>query len=243
MVQVAPDGSAVLAGRAAPGAQVTVRDRGRALGVVEADRHGEWVLVPDRPLPAGGQALTLSAKLADQPAVTGEAPVVLAMPGGGRPGPHEQTASATAPLAVLAPTGAAPRLLQAPPSATSRAGRQARARHGRLRRQGRDPLHRHRAARRAVRLYVDNVPVGDARADARGQWTLTPPRAGRGRRARHPGGPARRRRAVVGRVELPFQRVMLPPARLGGGRGDRAARPEPVAHRARTPTAPACATP
>ena len=56
VVRVAPDGSAVLAGRAAPGAQVTVRDRGRALGVVEADRRGEWVLVPDRALPRAGRS-------------------------------------------------------------------------------------------------------------------------------------------------------------------------------------------
>jgi nucleoid-associated protein YgaU len=216
VVRVAPDGSAVLAGRAAPGAQVTVRDRGRALGVVEADRRGEWVLVPDRALPPGGQELTLSAKVAGGPAVAGEAPVVLAMPVA-PPKPHKQTAAAaTAPLAVLAPAGAAPRVLQGP-AGTLPAG-------GKL---GLDTLdYDAKGAVRfagtappgaAVRLYADNRKVGDARAGAGGRWTLTPHEAiaagAHAIRADQLDATGR----VVARLALPFRRVILPAVQIGAG--------------------------
>ena len=215
MVRVTPDGSAVLAGRAAPGAQVTVRDRGRALGVTEADRHGEWVLVPNRPLPPGGQELTLAAKLAGGPAVAGEAPVVLAMPAAS-PGPHQQTAAATAPLAVLAPADAAPRVLQAPPGAAPATGRlgldtldyDAK---GAVRFAGTAP------PGAAVRVYVDNRNAGDARAGADGRWTLTP------RRTIAAGAHAIRADQldaagrVVARLALPFRRVILPADAIGAG--------------------------
>ncbi len=215
VVRVAPDGSAVLAGRAAPGAQVTVRDRGGTLGVVEADRHGEWVLVPDRPLLPGGQALTLSAKLAGQPAVAGAAPVVLAMPAA-PPGPHEQTAAATAPLAVLAPADAPPRVLQAPPGAVAAAGKlgldtldyDAK---GAVRFAGTAP------PGAVVRVYVDNHNEGDARAGADGRWTLTP------RRSIASGAHAIRADQldaaghVVARLALPFRRVVLPAVEIGAG--------------------------
>lgn len=61
IVTVARDGSAVIAGRAAPGARVQVFDGSQKLGEVTADRSGEWVLVPDRPLPAGAGRLSLHA--------------------------------------------------------------------------------------------------------------------------------------------------------------------------------------
>ncbi len=215
VVRVAPDGSAVLAGRAAPGAQVMVRDHGRALGVVEADQHGEWVLVPDRPLPPGGQQLTLSATLADRPAVVGEAPVVLAMPAG-RPGPHEQTAAATAPLAVLAPAGVAPRVLQTPPSTAPAPGKLGL---DALDYDSKGGVHFAGTARpgATVRLYVDNRRAGDARADADGRWTLTPDRpiavGAHDIRADQLDAGGR----VVARLALPFRRVILPASQLGAG--------------------------
>ncbi|NUB22744.1 peptidoglycan-binding protein, partial [Azospirillum formosense] len=47
IVRVAPDGATVMAGRATPGSSVTVHDGDRALGSVNADARGEWVLLPD----------------------------------------------------------------------------------------------------------------------------------------------------------------------------------------------------
>jgi nucleoid-associated protein YgaU len=60
-VKVAPDGSAVIAGRAAPGALVTVLEGGTAIGEVTADRLGQWVLIPKQPIPPGDRTLSLQA--------------------------------------------------------------------------------------------------------------------------------------------------------------------------------------
>jgi len=60
VVRVAPDGATVMAGRAAPGASVTVKDGETALGSVKADGRGEWVLLPDQPLAPGTRELNLS---------------------------------------------------------------------------------------------------------------------------------------------------------------------------------------
>jgi nucleoid-associated protein YgaU len=59
IVSVAPDGTAVIAGRAAPGSLVQVFDGGEKLGEVVADQRGEWVLIPAQPLAGGGRRLTL----------------------------------------------------------------------------------------------------------------------------------------------------------------------------------------
>jgi nucleoid-associated protein YgaU len=80
IVTVAPDGSAVIAGRAAPGALVQVFDGSRKLGEVAADRRGEWVLVPDHPLPAGKRRLTLRAASGRGPIVAATETVAVSVP-------------------------------------------------------------------------------------------------------------------------------------------------------------------
>lgn len=61
-VHIGPDGKAVIAGRAAPGAEVTILDRGQEIGHVTADQNGEFVFMPDQPLPAGPQELSLASR-------------------------------------------------------------------------------------------------------------------------------------------------------------------------------------
>ncbi|MGH7096388.1 MAG: LysM peptidoglycan-binding domain-containing protein [Stellaceae bacterium] len=87
IVTVAPDGSAVIAGRAAPGARVQVFDGGRKLGEVTADRRGEWVLVPDRPLPAGKGRLSLRAATGHGLVVASAEAVAVTVPQTARPSP------------------------------------------------------------------------------------------------------------------------------------------------------------
>ena len=48
--------------RAAPNADVIVRDGTREVGRAKADARGEWVVIPKKPLPKGSRELTLSAK-------------------------------------------------------------------------------------------------------------------------------------------------------------------------------------
>ncbi|HXQ50109.1 MAG TPA: hypothetical protein VN802_03355 [Stellaceae bacterium] len=99
-VHIGKDGKAVLAGRAAPGAVVTVLDGSEAIGRATADARGEWVVITERPLPPGPRALSLLA-LAPGDAAPLASTVTLAVvvPEHGATQP---------PIAVLLPRGAGP---------------------------------------------------------------------------------------------------------------------------------------
>ena len=56
-------GEAVIAGRAAPGSEVTLRVGNRVLGKVTADGLGQWVLVLESPLGPGSYELSLESRL------------------------------------------------------------------------------------------------------------------------------------------------------------------------------------
>jgi nucleoid-associated protein YgaU len=87
----------VIAGRAAPGAEVTVLDRGQPVGHATANANGEWVVLTDRPLPPGPQELSLSARAAGETAArTSTSTLAVVVP------PH---GAAEAPVAVLLPQG------------------------------------------------------------------------------------------------------------------------------------------
>ena len=195
-MRVGPDGRAVIAGRAAPGAEVTVREGTRELGRTLADPEGAWALVPAAPLAPGSGELSLSARSPDGTEQAGQGSVVLAMPA---------TPRATPPLAVLVGPGAS-RPLQAP--GTAQPG------HLGLEALDYDPTGTARFSGTAppgarVRVYVDNRPAGDTTTGADGRWTLDPtaPLAPGQHRLRldelGAGG------QVVGRVELPFLREDL----------------------------------
>jgi len=61
IVKVGPNGNAVIAGRAAPGAQVSILDGDKKLGEVTADGRGEWVLIGKEPLRSGDRQLRLES--------------------------------------------------------------------------------------------------------------------------------------------------------------------------------------
>ncbi len=61
IVRIEEDGSAVIAGRSAPGAKVEMLLGDRVLGETTADARGEWVFVPSGPLPAGSHQLSVRA--------------------------------------------------------------------------------------------------------------------------------------------------------------------------------------
>lgn len=62
VVRIDPGGETVIAGRAAPGSELIVLDRGTPLGTVKADAYGEWVFLPSEPLPAGEHEFGLVVK-------------------------------------------------------------------------------------------------------------------------------------------------------------------------------------
>jgi nucleoid-associated protein YgaU len=227
IVRVSPAGEAVVAGRAQPGAEVTVAGNGQEIGRTRADDQGQWVITPDRPLPAGGQELTVASRAPEGAETRGDAPVVVIVPD--RPSapkplaPAPATAAAPAPtlpapppesgsgsaVAVLVPPDAAPRLLQAPAGEQRPDGRKLGldvmdyGEHGDIRFAGTAP------PGSLVRVYVDNIAAGEIVADPHGHWDLMPnqPIAAGGHHVRldqiTPAG------VVTNRVELPIQRVSI----------------------------------
>ena len=80
IVRVSPDGRAVIAGTAAPGAQVTVSAGEKRIGTVTADDRGDWVLVPDAPIPPGDQILSLQAKSGSTGAISSSQSAIISIP-------------------------------------------------------------------------------------------------------------------------------------------------------------------
>ncbi|MGF1455588.1 MAG: LysM peptidoglycan-binding domain-containing protein [Alphaproteobacteria bacterium] len=103
IVRIDRTGSAVIAGRSAPEADVAVMIDGASIGQAIADRYGQWVMVIDTPLDQGTVRLTLESQLGKAgAAVASEQEVVVAVPE--RPGRN--------PLVVLGGGDGPSRVLQ-----------------------------------------------------------------------------------------------------------------------------------
>jgi LysM domain len=168
VVRIDPSGRAVMAGRAPAGAEVTVTMAGpvgsKIVGTTESDPEGQWVLVPDQPLPAGAGTLALSARLPHGPSLASPDRVVVVVPNhpGGAP-----------PVALLSGPAGVPRLIEPPPAArgASPVGldllQYGQGRQETLHLAGRAPPNAN------VRVYLDNHSVGDVAADPAGHWSLS----------------------------------------------------------------------
>jgi len=161
IVRVNPKGDAVMAGHAAPGADIRIEEAGREIGHAQADQHGDWVFVPTEPLPPGTRELTLTARSPDGRETKSDGTVLLVIPDHGQ---------AQVPVAVLSTPEAPPSVLQSAPGEGHGLGLEAAEydEHGAPRLAGRAP------PGADVRIYLDDKPVGDARADAHGRWVLSP---------------------------------------------------------------------
>lgn len=73
VVRVDPSGNTVIAGRAAPGATVTVKSGDTIIGTATADANGAFALVPATPLKPGAQQLALSETLPNGQVINGPA--------------------------------------------------------------------------------------------------------------------------------------------------------------------------
>ena len=212
VVRVSPAGTAILAGRAEPGAVVTVQENGRAIGQARADGHGTWVMTPDAALVPGAGELTVSAQNKSGQSA-GAAPVLVVVPELQAQSASGQTTSAPT-LALLVPPAAPSRILQAPiPNTGLRLalGTVDYDERGTIRFSGVAPPDA------AVRVYVDNLATGEAHANLDGQWSMSPPAEVL------PGVHTLRldqvspKGYVVARVELPFQRETLALAQVAQG--------------------------
>ena len=237
VVRVGPEGGTVIAGRAAAGSEVVVFDGDRVVARAMADRYGTFVALPAAPLPVGGRELTLVARGALGGAeVRGEESVVVVVPGAGQ--------ASGAPVVALLDSRGGARLLQEPDGARQDGAKQDGTKQGGARQDGAKRaalsldvvdyddkgavrFSGRAAAGVAVRVYVDNGVVGDARADGAGRWGLVPgepiAEGVHTLRADAVDGGGR----VTARVELPFQRAAVslvqargqPGTRSGAGRG------------------------
>ena len=113
VVRVDPQGGAVIAGRAAPGAEVTVHDGDKVLGKVTADQNGEWVFLPQEPLAPGQHQLSLTARNKDGSESSSQGVVAMVVP---EHPPGAQPAPESGAVAVLVPRrgGGAAKALQLP---------------------------------------------------------------------------------------------------------------------------------
>ena len=216
IVRIDPRGDAVIAGRAKPNSQVTVFDDGKEIGTVIADSRGEWVLLPQDPLPAGSRELTLSSKDESGAVAGSEQAVVLVVPDRKDQATEEDGSSA---LAVLVPRQGAGGTVLQPPAADAGEGITQDQlsldiidydEAGQVVIGGRAP------AGANINVYIDNEPIGGAVADADGRWEVRP---------KQPVAPGLHTlrvdqveppdARVVARVETPFSRASFAEAAPG----------------------------
>jgi hypothetical protein len=198
IVRVAPTGSAVIAGRAAPGIEVTIKNGEREIGRAVADTRGEWVVLPKEPLAAGTHKLGAETKTG----LRSEEVAVLV--------PERKAEKAEQPLAVLLPKDALPRPLETPKPGLGVDAVE-------YDRKGEVVVGGHAKPGAEVRVYLGGAPIATATADASGRWETKPTQAIdpgtytlRAEEIRADG-------SVAARVAVPFQRVAV----TAGGPGDR----------------------
>lgn len=179
----------------------------RVVGTVTADKRGEWVLIPEKPLESGAHELTLAARLPDGRVVKADRSVVVLVPERGKDIAGAPNAAGGAPLALAVPgkEGGAPVVLQTPGGASS-AGLSLNAiDYGpdgdKLALSGRAP------PGAQVRVYLDNRFIGRAVADPKGLWALEPPEDLAPGLYRMRVDQVANDGKVIARLELPFSRA------------------------------------
>ena len=219
IVRVNPQGGTVLAGRAAPEAEVVLRANGREIGRTRADAQGQWVMAGAAPLVPGAQEITVATvdgagrEIAGVGAVVAVVPERPAQVAAASPAPAGTTQAAppsppaTTPLVLMTTPQGAPTLLQAP-------GRAAGAARLGLDLVDYDDAGEIRFAGTAppgttLRVYVDDGLVGETVVGADGRWALMP-------QVRVAAGDHRlrldqvdRTGRVIARIEQPFQRAAV----------------------------------
>ncbi|KQZ63013.1 hypothetical protein ASD54_01065 [Rhizobium sp. Root149] len=82
VLRVEPDGSTVIAGRAAPGSKLEVTDQANTVATTTVDKAGEFVAILDKPLSPGDHQLVLKATSPDGKTVISEEIATVSVPQG-----------------------------------------------------------------------------------------------------------------------------------------------------------------
>lgn len=188
VVRVEPNGDAVIAGRAAPGAKVTLLISGKPGGQAQADTAGQFVILPQA-LPPGAHDLSLQAD-GPQGALTSKQTVAVSVPErpSGKPAgevvvalaePDKPTVVLSKPLAAAPPAAiqaqtpaAAPVAASPAPLAPALPSTPLRIESVEADESGGFYASGHGAPGRKVRLYLNGAFVADVAADAKGRWSL-----------------------------------------------------------------------
>ncbi|NKB21849.1 MAG: LysM peptidoglycan-binding domain-containing protein [Alphaproteobacteria bacterium] len=183
VVRVNPQGDAVIAGRAAPNAQVTVKTGDKVVGTVKSDPRGEWVLVPKKPLQSGNRELSLTSRIGVEAEASSDKKVVLIVPKRQKDLGDTKAGVADGALAVLVPKkGKGPSVvIQRPGARKALNSTQKTAPGYKLSIEaidyddvGRVTVGGKATANARLHLYIDNKLVGSTEANTKGQWHVSP---------------------------------------------------------------------
>lgn len=182
VVRINPNGDAVIAGRAVPGARITLLDDGQPIGEAKADDRGDWVLLPNSSVAPGEHKFTLKMERDGAEPLLSERMVIVVVPA---PAKDIAGNAVTAPAGALAlsvpQNGEGPSQILNMPSSGSAQDMPAGAadqptldiidfdKDGRMTLAGRAP------ANGKIALYLDDRLLGSADVDARGRWGFIPP--------------------------------------------------------------------
>jgi nucleoid-associated protein YgaU len=158
VVRVDAQGNTVLAGRAAPGASVTIKSGDSVIGTAKADSQGAFVILPENPLKPGAQEFSLSETTATGTTIAAAGTVSVNVP----------AAAGQQPLAVASgPNGSAVLTGQGPLPGQLGMGTVDYDAQGHAIFSGTAP------AGAAVTVALNGTRLGSATADIAGRWTLT----------------------------------------------------------------------
>ncbi len=215
VARIGPDGRAVIAGRATPGAKILLLDGGKEIATGMSDARGEWVIITqDPPLAPGQHELRVIEHVEGKAPLTSEQVIVAVVPAA-KP---EASARKDETLVMIAPPSGAATLVQ-PPSAAGlpKSGDLVMSTLDYDDR-GHVTITGQAAPGTTVRAYVDDKLVAEGVTGSDGRWRLAPTApVAQGKhtlrldRTAPDGKP-------VARLELPFDRATLAPPAAGDGR-------------------------
>jgi nucleoid-associated protein YgaU len=196
VVRVNPNGDAVVAGRAEPGAKVTLLDNGQPIGSAETDDRGEWVLLPDSAVDPGQHKFSLQSIDEGGKSQESEKEVIVVVPKPAEDIAGQPVTKPSGALAIEVPKqGEAPtQLLNSPGSAVVPAAPPAPQQASTsseaaptpppppplsldtidYTQDGRAMLSGHTLPGSDLIIYLDNASLGAAKADQNGRWTFVP---------------------------------------------------------------------
>jgi hypothetical protein len=173
VARIGPDGRAVIAGRAAPGAKIVLLDGGKEIAKGEADQRGEWVvLTQDTPLAPGPHELRVVQHIEGRAPVTSEQVVVAVVPA--PPGTDKAAKPGEETLVMISPPSGAPTLVQPPSSAGVPKVGDLQVSTLDYDERGKATITGQASPGTTVRAYVDDKPVAEGQAGKDGRWKLAP---------------------------------------------------------------------